>query len=140
MLKLGPAWDKGDYPVEEINPGADLLKDALGIPEKRNLELRIIVMESLLKKGTVHKTMIDVSEICIHPNELAYANYAIGVEVTLIEKLGESYREKMLAIIESMKAKLKGEDEQEKSLDEIDLNFPEEEEENKEPLVFDDED
>ncbi len=42
-------------------------------------------------------------------------------------------------MIEQMEAKLRGEDKQEKSLDDVDLNFPEEEEEKEEPLVFDDE-
>lgn len=140
MRELDPLWDEGDYPVEEINPDADHLNDALGIPEKRSLELRILAMKSLLKNKNIHKAMVDVSETCVHPNELAYANYVIGSETTFLKQVGKIYEERMLATIEHMEAKLKGEDKQEKSLDEIDLNFPEEEEEKEEPLVFDDED
>jgi hypothetical protein len=139
MQELDPIWDEGEYPVEEINPSADNLNDALGIPEERSLEIRILAMKSLLKHKNIHKAMVDVSEICVHPNELAYGNYVIGAEVTFLKQVGKIYEEKMNAMIEQMEAKLRGEDKQEKSLDDVDLNFPEEEEEKEEPLVFDDE-
>jgi len=139
MRELDPLWDEGDYPVEEINPDADHLNDALGISEKKSLELRILAMKSVLKHKNIHKAMEDVSEICVHPNELAYGSYIIGAEVTVFKSLGNIYEGKMLAVIEQMEARLRGEDKQEESLHEVDLNFPEEEEEKEEPLVFDDE-
>lgn len=138
MKKLDPIWEEGEFIVEEVNSSEDGLHAALGIDEERSYEIRILLMKSVIKHKSVHKSMIDVSKICVHPNELAYACYIMGVEVTYLKRIGSDYKDKMEKQIEQMEALLKGEEKKAEEED-VDLTFPEEEEEEEEPLVFDDE-
>jgi len=129
MKKLDPIWDKGEYPIEKINPDAGNIDRILGISKERELEIQIAAIKSILEYKKIDEAMMKVSEICVHPNELAYANYIIGTETTLIKLMGKAYEKKMEKSIKDMEAELIGEDNQEKSLDDVDLNFPEEKEE-----------
>lgn len=134
MKELSPAWDPGDFPVKEINPDTDSLSEILGITDKRGKELVLLTLKAIDKHHTIHQAMIDVSEECVHPNELAYTNYVLGAEVTKMKMIGSNH---LADRIKEMEKEMRGENTAEESDDE--LNFPEEEKQEEEPLVFDDE-
>jgi hypothetical protein len=139
LKELDPCWDPGEYVVEGVNKDTDILSESLGISEERNLELRIMVTKSIIKHKNIHKTMIETSEECCHPNELALVNYLIGNDVALL-KHGNGFAEfmeKQLVKMEKELNALRNGEAAPADDDDEELTFPEEPEEKEEPLVFD---
>lgn len=139
LATLDPIWEAGEYEVVEYNEDSENLSDSLGIPDERQLKLRVIASKSMLLHNNVHQPMIEVSEECCHPNELAYACYVIGSEATML-KHAAGYRKYLEKQIKLMEAKLNGEEVPQGASEDDDeeLVFPEEPEKVEEELTFDD--
>lgn len=139
MKTLDPCWDRGEYIVKEINKETNTLTESLGISEKRQLELRMIVIREILEHNCILIPIMKVSEECIHPNELAFACWFVGRESVMLQH-AEGYRENMEKQLKLLEEKLNGSQDQCISCvdDDEELVFPEEKKEEEEELTFDD--
>lgn len=70
LPEKAPLEIRNKFKIVEIDPECDSISDTLGISNKRFLELTLIAELAYKTNTSVTKTMADVSEYVLHPNEL----------------------------------------------------------------------